>query len=86
MFDDNLQKYVNLDKEIDSKIKFKLIYSLKLNLEPLVFALQDYAKSWINDLGGLLHEQCKTQMDELKAELDVSWRISSLHMLSRYFF
>ncbi|XP_075256614.1 dynein axonemal heavy chain 10-like [Convolutriloba macropyga] len=70
MFDDNLQKYVNLDKEIDSKIKFKLIYSLKLNLEPLVFALQDYAKSWINDLGGLLHEQCKTQMDELKAELD----------------
>ena len=71
MFDENLQKYVNLDKEIDSKIKFKFIHSLKLNLEPLVFALQDYAKSWINDLGGLLHEQCKTQMDELKADLDV---------------
>ena len=72
MFDENLQKYVNIDKEIETKIKFKAIMSLKLNLEPLVFALQDYAKSWINDLGGLLHDQCRTQMDDLKAELDVS--------------
>ena len=72
MFDESLQKYVNIERELDSKVKFKLINCLRLNLEPLVCTLQDYAKSWINDLGALLHEQCKLQMHELKAELDVS--------------
>ena len=73
MFDESLQKYVNIEKELDSKVKFKLIQSLRLNLEPLTCTLQDYAKSWINDLGALQHEQSKLQMHELKAELDVRY-------------
>lgn len=49
----------------------KTVYSIHLNMEPLVTTVQELAESWIRSLGSMLKKPAKEDLFNLRDELMV---------------
>ena len=71
-FDDQIQKYTAVQKEIAKQPLKKEVEFVLLHLEPLSRSLQDNARQWILSLGKLLNTSADEELRKLNDELQVS--------------
>lgn len=70
-FDDQIQKYTIVQKEIAKQPPKKEVEFVLLHLEPLARSLQDNARQWILSLGKLLNTSASEELKNLLDELQV---------------
>ena len=70
-FDDQMQKYSAVQKEIARQPLKREVEFVMLRLDPLSRSLQDSARQWILSLGKLLNGSAKDHMTKLKEEMNV---------------
>ena len=71
MYDDKLQFFSSIKKEVMLEPLFKDEHVIRLNLQPLVHTVRETADSWISSLGSLLNKPTKEDLFNLRDELMV---------------
>ncbi|NXN47775.1 DYH10 protein, partial [Rhinoptilus africanus] len=70
-FDEQLQFYMKVAQEVTQQPLMKDEQCITLQLAPLVYAVQDNARSWVISLGKLLNESAREELFSLQEEIQV---------------
>ena len=73
MYDEKLQFYSRISKEVAEQPFVKDEHIVRLNLEPLASAVQENAQAWVTSLGRLLNESVREDLLSLRNHLMVSY-------------
>ncbi|KAL2092820.1 hypothetical protein ACEWY4_012618 [Coilia grayii] len=69
MYDDKLQFYTCISKEVAQQVSWKDEHIVRLNLKPLAQAVQENAQAWVTSLGRLLNESVREDLLSLRNSL-----------------
>lgn len=81
MYDDKFQFYTKLSQEVARQPSVINEHIIRLNLEPLVRAVQENAQAWVTSLGRLLNDSAREELFTLRNELVVSFLQSSFSVV-----
>ncbi|NXD25400.1 DYH10 protein, partial [Spelaeornis formosus] len=71
IFDEHLQFYMKIIQEVTQQPLIKDEQFIRLQLAPLVSAVQENAKSWVMSIGKLLNELAREELFSLQDEIQV---------------
>ncbi|XP_071945421.1 dynein axonemal heavy chain 10-like [Antedon mediterranea] len=69
-YDEKLQFYNNLAKEVNVQLMIKDQECIRLNIAPLASTIEEHAKKWVESLGKLLNDSAKEELFILKTTLE----------------
>ncbi|KAM4616801.1 dynein axonemal heavy chain 10 [Polymixia lowei] len=69
MYEDKLQFYARVNKEVMLQPLVKNEHIIRLNLEPLAHTVQENAQAWVSSLGRLLNQHAREDLFNLRDEL-----------------
>ncbi|KAG5280454.1 hypothetical protein AALO_G00060150 [Alosa alosa] len=69
MYDEKLQFYTRISKEVTQQPFVKDEHIVRLNLEPLAHAVRENSQAWVTSLGRLLNESVREDLHSLRNNL-----------------
>uniref|UniRef100_A0AAY4CET6 Dynein heavy chain tail domain-containing protein n=1 Tax=Denticeps clupeoides TaxID=299321 RepID=A0AAY4CET6_9TELE len=72
MYDEKLQSYARIKKDVAQQPLTKDVHIIQLNLELLAHTVQEKAQAWISSLGTLLNKSAREDLDSLHSKLTLN--------------